>query len=195
MPATATRTDRHPERGLPDRAWDYKRSHLRARITRRGLSAYSLKGGATYRRSIGGWTRLHPVRVPDRLDTNAGHDTRWELSEHVEALNQVCARLYQADLQQKAQREADRLNRRRRVEAARQEYEEWLDTLPFGADAYKEDPDRWVYPGQDDRGHAREMSTERWLHRKAHKHYPDEAKNVAAEIRGKYDLHRAVRLV
>jgi len=197
MPVTTTQTDTHPERGLPRRDWDYKRSHLRARITRRGLDACSLKGGSVYRRIPGGWTRLHPVRVPDRLDTIDGFDSRSELSEHVEALNEVCARLYMADLQRKAQDEADRLDRRRRVEAAREEYREWLHSLPLDADAYKGDKTRWAYPGggRDNSGHDREMSVTRWLHRKAHERFHDEAKNVAAEIRDQYDLHRGISLV
>ena len=194
MPATATQNETHPERGLPNREWDYKRSHLRARITRRGLSAYSLKGGTTYRRIPGGWTRLHPVRVTDRLDTIEGFDTRWELSEHVEALNQVCARLYQSDLQQKAQREAERLDRRRRTEAARAEFKDWLNTLPVSADAYREDPDAWIYPGQEGK-RARKMSLTRWMAREAQRQWPEETANVKAEIRGEHSLHSGVQLV
>jgi len=185
---------RHPSRGLPNREFDVHLSDLKAQTTTRGKTAISLKGAGVYRRIIGGWSRLHPVRLPEDINLLERFDTREALGGHVHALNDVCKRLYQQDLQQKAQNEADRIDRERRKKAARREYKQWLNTLPLSADEYKEDPDRFINTGAGPQ-RARPISVTRWMHRKAHEKWPDEARNVSEEIRGKYGLSRGVMLV
>ena len=194
MPATTTQTNDDPERGLPDRNWDHSFSHLKV-DDRQSYGRISTRCAATYRKGASGWERLLPVELPERLNLLQSFTDRSEFLAFLTDLNTACKRLYQKDKQQKAERQAKWTRRQQRIQAAQEEYRQWLHSLDFGgADAYKEDPGRWVYRGGEDGGRYG-MSFTRWLHRKAHKHYADEAKNVAAEIRERYGLYRKTHLV
>lgn len=189
----AIKTNNPTERGLPDRDWDHSFSHLKV-DDKQSYGRISTRCAATYRKGASGWERLIPVELPERLDLLESFTDRSEFLAFLTDLNAACKRLYQKDKQQKAERDAKRTKLRQRKLAARQEYREWLHSLPLdGVDAYKEDPGRWVYRGGEDGGRY-EMSVTRWLHRKAQRHFDDEQRNVAAEIRDRYGLYRKTQL-
>jgi len=158
-------------------------SCYRARLRSYPTGLYKI---ADSRRTPHGWMRIHDLYVPDGCPQRS-YD-KGDLRHRVEVMVPICTRLYQGAMQQKACDKARRLRWDRQQEEAEQELRDWLDSLPFGADAYKEDPRRWDHGCGPDGERSREMDMYRWLRRKAAEHYPDELRNVKAEIRGKHGL-------
>jgi len=182
MPQTKPRTDTE---------WDIETDHYRMSITRSSFTGRHEVHKEEHRRACG-WTRLHPIHVPDRFSRLS--DNRSDLIERGKEMAKVCARLYQQSAQQKAERKADSLDYQRRKQQAKTEYRDWLQTLPLTADAYKEGRNRMKTGYGEEGRESREMSVTEWLAQEAQRRWPEEACNVKAEIKGRYNLPTGVLL-
>lgn len=147
----------------------------------------------------GGWRKLR-YGVVCRT-TPFTPSSKEEAIEKAKRIDRKMKRKVNAIRQKAAVNKRERQKREEKIEAAREEFQEWVDSLPFAsADAYKEDPDRWQYHGYDpsrrtNRGRtASRKSMNQWALEKARQKCPERVAEKAEEIREKHDLHSGIGL-
>lgn len=122
-------------------------------------------------------------------------DSKEELEEALEGWNETAQRRLNAKQMQKARRERKRYLRTQRRKEAREEYSQWLDTLPIdAADLYKEDPDHFRYTGGPNGGREKRSMTD-FLDLKALEYWPEQTREMKDEIRQRHGLRDNARLI